>query len=286
MKIQEVVDLFMADCKLRGLSDKTLETYNYQLENVCISLPGKFPPKPESIQVFLANIKGEYQRDSYHRTLKAICNYGIRRKYYKGDNPMLSVTRPRIHKKIPPIIDDTNLLIMPIYLTDLRDKAIIALALDTAIRQGELLNLKRKDILEDRIIVQGKVGYRVVPLSKEVRELILAVPERSDGYIWSGKNRGNKSPRLGKAGLYEISKKYLLLSGYQGGRRFGLQTLRISFGVLYLRDGGDMKSLQLILGHKNIKTTADCYTPLRQQDIIEKHHAHSPGRVFAEVKND
>jgi len=290
MKTQEVVSSFMADCKLRGLSDKTLETYNSQLNNFASAFPGKFPPKPEIIQVFIANLKGEYNRDSHYRTLKDMCNFAKRRKLYKGENPMSSVTRPRIHKKISPIIDEITLLLLPLNLSDpktscLRDKAIIGLALDTAIRQGELLNLKRKDILDDRIVISGKTGYGVVPLSKTVREFILALPERKDGYVWSGRNHGNGDPpRLGKSGLYKICKKYLLLSGYQGERRFGLQTLRVSFGVLYLKDKGDMRSLQCILRHKNIQTTADYYTPYQQQDIVEKHHEHTPGRVFEEAK--
>jgi len=282
MKTKEVVSSFMTNCKLRGLSTKTLEGYNCHCERL-IQLSPKFPPKPEIIQNFLANVKGVYNADSHYRTWHALDNYAHRR--FKTPNFMKSVTRPRIPKQIMPTISNTELDLLSIYLesASLRDKAIIVLFIDTAIRKGEAINLKRKDILEDRIIVHGKTGYRVAPISDITRDLLLSLPVREDGYVFHGTGKYRDNP-LGATGFYKIVKKYLSMVGYQG-KQFGPQTLRRSFGVFHLKDGGDLKSLSLILGHSNINTTANYYTPLLTEDVIQIHHKHTPGRIFENVDN-
>lgn len=279
MKTQEVVANFMADCKLRGLSPDTLQGYNRHNKRL-IEISPKFPPKPAIIQQALADINGEYNTDSHYRTWNAIGNYAERK--YKIPNFMKSVTRPKVHKQIMPTISETQLALLAWRLetASARDKAIMALFIDTAIRKGEAVNLKRKDILEDRIIIHGKTGYRVAPISEIARSLLLALPAHDDGFVFhdmSGKHQ------LRGLGFYRIVRKYLHAVGYDGSQ-FGPQVLRRSFGVFHLKDGGDLKSLSLILGHSDITTTAKYYTPLLTEDVIQIHHKHTPGRIFEEVK--
>ena len=111
------------------------------------------------------------------------------------------------------------------------------------------------------------------------------LPETWDsafGHIINFRQASNEV--LKENGFYDVVKKYLLLAGYAGDKQFGPQLLRRSFGVWWLLDGGDMKSLSLIMGHKSISTTDAYYTPLAINDVIEIHHKHTPGRVFEEVK--
>lgn len=116
-------------------------------------------------------------------------------------------------------------------------------------------------------------------MSEVTRELLLSLPTHEDGLVFHGaKNRPLKS-----TGFYKVVKKYLSMVGYTG-KQFGPQTLRRSFGRFHLKDGGDMQSLSLILGHKSIKTTADYYAPLLTEDVIQIHHKHTPGRVFESSK--
>jgi len=281
MRTQEVVASFMADCRLRGLSPKTLRGYDCHVKRL-IQLSPKFPPKPDTIQEFLATVKGAHNADAYYRTYHALGKYAERR--YKKPNFMRSVTRPRVPKQIMPTISNTELNLLAVFLEKAtpRDKAILALFIDTAIREGEACNLKRQDILEDRIIIHGKTGYRVAPLSSVTRDLLLALSVYEDGYVFHGTHKYRDKP-LGSTGFYKIVKKYLSMIGYSGGKSFGPQILRRSFGRFHLKDGGDMQSLSLILGHRSIKTTADYYAPLLTEDVIQIHHKHSPGRVFENV---
>ena len=279
MKVTEAIVSFMTDCKLRGLSRKTLESYSHHLKNLSALSKG-FPPKPEVIQGFLATLN-PYNADAHFRTFRALDNYAARR--FRTRNFMKSVTRPRIAKQIMPTISAWQLELLAVLLKDapIRDRAIISLFVDTAIRKGEAANLKREDILEDRIIVHGKTGYRVAPLSGFTRDLLLSLPADPDGYIFHGTHR-YRNHRLCATGIYKIVKKYLCKVGYEG-KQASPQILRRSYGVFHLKDGGDLKSLSLILGHSSVATTDKYYTPLLAEDVIEIHHKHTPIKVFQEA---
>ena len=281
MRTTEVVASFMADAKLRGLSYKTRETYAYHCQQLAEISP-QFPPKPDIIQQFLSNFN-PHSADSRYRTYKALDNYAHKR--FKTKNFMCSVTRPRVPREIMPTITELDLNLLATFLVDapLRDQAIMCLFIDTAIRKGEAANLKRKDIYEDRIIIHGKTGYRVAPISAITRDLLLSLPAHEDGYVFHGENKGKKSKPLKSTGFYKIVKRYLSKVGFSHNKQFGPQTLRRSFGVFHLKDGGDLQSLSFMLGHKNITTTSKYYAPLLAEDVIQIHHKHSPIKAFEGV---
>lgn len=280
IKTQRIGDSFLADCRNKKLSPKTLRGYIYHI-NRLIQLSPKFPPKSEIIQRALADISGALNADAYYRTWHALGNYA--RGKYGIANFMDNVIRPRVPKQIMPTISETELNRLAILLREAtpRDKAIIALFIDTAIRNGEACNLKRKDIHEDRIIVHGKTGYRIAPISEVTRDLLLSLPAMTDGYVFYGTGKYRNKP-LASTGFYKIVRKYLKMVGYQG-KQFGPQTLRRSFGRFWLKEVKDIRSLQLILGHESIETTAKYYAPYLAEDIIELHQEYTPGKVFEDV---
>ena len=283
MNMQEVVGSFMADCKLRGLSTRTLEGYSHHLAQLS-QLTHDYPPKPDIIQEFLANVNGgPYSRDAFFRSFRALSNYGHKR--FKTKNFMKSVTRPRIPKQVMPTLSyfELSLLAASMDAATPRDKAILCLLIDTAIRSGEAANLQRRDIQETTVTIHGKTGYRVAPISPSVRDRLLALPIYDDGYVFHGEGASKyHHSRLQKTGFYQVVRKYVRLSGYSG-RQFGPQLLRRSFGKFWLLAGGDLKSLSLILGHASVATTDKYYTPLAIEDVVHIHREHTPIKVFEEV---
>ena len=280
MKTQEVVVSFMADCRLRGLSQKTLEGYN-QHTQALNELSTKFPPKPEVIQLFLAELS-IHSADAHYRTFSAVDNYAHKR--FKTRNFMCSVTRPRVPKQIMPTISESQLRMLAWRLerASPRDRAIFCLLIDTAIRSGELSNLKLVDIHESMIVVHGKTGYRQVPISPVARDLLLSLPVHEDGYVFHGTGRYKNFP-LKKTGVYDLVGKYVRLTGYSGDKQFGPQLIRRSFGRFWFKDGGDPKSLQLIYGHSSLTTTLNYYAAFQAEDVREMHHKHTPIRVFEQI---
>ena len=284
LRTQEVIDSFMADCELRGLAEATRREYRRHLKYLSIFCPQLPPRKLGIIQQVLINVKGSsYNRHSYWRTYRRCANYAV--DTYGIPNFMKGVSQPKRERKILPTMSDVDLSLLPWALETAspRDKAVFVLLLDTAIRQGELCTLKREDMtqFEDRIVVYGKTGYRMVPISPIARELCLSLPVHEDGYIFHGTGRYKDTP-LGKRGIYEIVSRCLNKIGWKYDKR-GAHTLRRSHILYHLKSGGNAKTAQMIAGHSDAATTMRYYAPYLINDVVEAHHKHTPGRIFEQV---
>lgn len=290
--------LFIDNCQLRGLSPITIKNYSQQLRYFEQAFP-ELPSTPEDIEGFLAaRGSGNTQETvhSYFRTLRACYNFLERR--HEVTNPMHKgqVQPPRLKPKVMPTLEATDVQLLAIYGNSqrnealwglcrddgtqnsevgnlLRDNAIIVTFLDTGIRSGEACNLKRDDIKEGYIVVEGKVGQRAVPISDFTRTLLLRLPKYDDGYVFHG-HKG----KLTNSGVYCIVKKALQQIGITGGK-LGSHRLRHTFGRLWVARGGDIRSLQIILGHASITTTQK-YTALAMSDVMHKHKEFSPAHLM------
>ena len=69
------------------------------------------------------------------------------------------------------------------------------------------------------------------------------------------------------------------------GVRVSPHTLRHTFAVLYIRNGGDSFSLQEILGHSTLDMTRR-YVHLARRDVAEQHKKFSPMEFLAERGRD
>ena len=167
--------------------------------------------------------------------------------------------------------------------TGLRDRAILELLFSTGLRVSELVSLNRNQVnLETREFgVVGKGGRsRVVFVSKQsAQSLGRYLRSRLDKYtplfIRIGGRRGvasDEEMRLRQRSIQRLIKRYVRQA------RLPVEatphTLRHSMATDLLRSGADLRSVQEILGHKNISTT-QIYTHLtdaRLREIHEKYH--------------
>lgn len=142
----------------------------------------------------------------------------------------------------------------------MRDAAVIALLYGSGLRISEALGLMRRDMPEpgrgDQIIVHGKGGKtRMVPVLRQVAEMVDAYT-RACPYeleptspLFRGARGGPLSPRIVQ----------LAVERMRGG--LGLpdsatpHALRHSFATHLLGRGGDLRSIQELLGHASLSTT-------------------------------
>jgi len=277
MKLAEAIQLFVTNCELRGLAVSTVKQYRQQLSYM-LEFSDKIITNPADIEAIIASIKGTQEtRHSYFRTYRAAYNFWEKRGIIKN-NPMVNVTAPKLKPKVMPTLEVNEISLLGLFASNERDNTVISLLLDTGIRASELANLRFQDIKlsVNCITVTGKTGQRVVPISEFVADMLLKLPDQKDGYVFHG-----HSGKLTRSGVYRIVSHALTRIGIKGPK-LGPHRLRHTFGRQWIAMGGDTRSLQLILGHSNIKTT-EKYANLNLNDISMKHEKYSPAQLM-EVK--
>ena len=158
-----------------------------------------------------------------------------------------------------------------------RDAAVLALLYGAGLRISEALGLKRVDAgARDAVTVMGKgKKQRMVPLLPQVQKLIADYVAlcpydlTGDGPLFVGAKGGPLSPRIvqlamarlrGALGLPETATPH---------------ALRHSFATHLLARGGDLRSIQELLGHASLATT-QIYTAVDAERLIEAYRSAHP----------
>jgi integrase/recombinase XerD len=162
--------------------------------------------------------------------------------------------------------------------TALRDRTLILFLLDTGIRIGECARLYMSDLnlktgeITIRPFGQGyKTAGRVVLIGETTRRSVLR-------YV-------AKHPRAGSCALFlQPNTEPLTSDGLKNlitrlGRRAGVHAhahkFRHTFAIQYLRNGGDVFTLQRLLGHKSIEMV-NRYLAIVSTDLAAAHRKASP----------
>ena len=154
-----------------------------------------------------------------------------------------------------------------------RDQAVKLVLLDTGMRVGELASLRRHNIQKasDRTgaRIRGKTGDRFVPISPKV--LTLLQNQGQDEHFWLGR----RGP-LTISGLQNIVRRNMRKAGIRPPK-LGPHTLRHTFGVHWVLNGGDVFSLQRIMGHSSLASTM-AYINMSTELLARQHQKFSPIR--------
>ena len=158
----------------------------------------------------------------------------------------------------------------------LRNKAILILLYGCGLRISEALSLNYDDVQnEDHILIKGKgEKERIVPMmpyiKKGIENYLEACPKEiiSGEALFIGKRFSRLSPRIIQ---YALEKIRTALSLPETATP---HALRHSFATHLLDSGGDLRTIQELLGHSSLSTTQK-YTKVETSkllDIYKKSH--------------
>jgi site-specific recombinase XerD len=227
--------------------------------------------EPSTVREFLDTCKSRQNRNgnavssytvhAYARAIRAFLRFLV-----SDDLLDPRVTKrlvmPRLEKKVIPILTPAHLDALMRATTSTRDKAILAVLYDTGIRAQELCGLTLVNVHFDVngawLKVRGKGNrWREVGIGRKARALLHRYihrerPAIDSPYVFQG-NRGPLTPSGLDQLLYALRDR--VGRKYFQGIRVSAHTLRHSFAVAYLEQGGDIYRLSRLLGHTDISTT-------------------------------
>ena len=271
MKTQAAINEFLQSRRARNLSAATVQWYEQRLQPFATFNP-ELPEEPGPIETFLAMRHGEPETiHADFRALRALFRFRTER--YGVPNPMATIKPPRCPKKVMATLEpEQQLRLLAAAGSDVRTKAIVTLLIDTGIRTSEALGLRRQDIKTRTLVVRGKSGQHEVAMSEETRRLLLTlINDSKDEYVFH-----SRKGVLSRYGMYRILRQFYEKAGIPGPK-LGGHRLRHAFGKAWVANGGDLRSLQLQMGHAYISTT-EKYCSLSMNDTIAKHERFTPLR--------
>jgi integrase/recombinase XerD len=294
---------FLAYLELeRGLSRNTLNAYRTDLfqygEHLSSHGLDALKARPADIADFLADLATGNGRppcsaSTIHRKAACLRSFykHLRRDELVGDDPTAALSAPRRAKKLPQVLNYSEVQLLlaaprgdeP---TALRDRALLETMYACGLRASETIGLEVGDVnlREGFLRARGKGSKeRLVPLGRQAIAAI-SVYRRSARPKLIGERHEPKlfvnfrGGPLTRQGLYKIVQRHARAAGLSG--RMSPHTLRHSFATHLLAGGCDLRAVQEMLGHADIATT-QIYTHVaegRLRAAVEQSHPLSKTR--------
>ena len=263
----------------RRISGHTLDGYGRDLRKFLQFITGHlgYPPglqdlealKPRDFRGYLASRHAEgLARSSTARAMSTLRNFFrfMERRGVVENAAIGAIKTPKVPHSVPKALTMEDALTTVITVGDLsdepwigkRDTAVMLLLYGCGLRIGEALGLDRGQVPEeeDSIVVTGKGDkQRLVPVlpvvGSAIRDYVEACPFdlAPDGPLFVGKRGKRLQARV-------IQRQMGILRA-----RLGLpetatpHALRHSFATHLLAGGGDLRTIQELLGHASLSTT-------------------------------
>ncbi|MCD0166355.1 tyrosine-type recombinase/integrase [Deinococcus sp. 12RED42] len=220
---------------------------------------------------------------AYVRGLKALCGWTHQEELLPR-NPAARLERPTLPRRRLPTMtpEAVGRLLAAASATDqpVRDTAVVLALFDTGIRLAELIGLTLDDLQPERGLL------RVI--GKGDKERSVPIGSRALGAVTSYVRRERRARHAGVRHLFlsrlgqpltrsGISIRLSRLSEAAGFAREMTtpHTFRRGFAVEFLRNGGDVFTLQQILGHSSLEMTRK-YVTFLDEDLKAAHLRFSP----------
>lgn len=293
-----MIDGYMLAAESR-LSPHTIADYSNTFRKLTAFLESDLPANEittGTIEAFLAAQKGLKKKTllNYHTGLSALWQWGESRGIVVR-NIIRDITPPKPEiMEIQPFTEEDIKLIFaslsktkPYYTAGRREaqntlhfadrsRAMILLMLDTGVRVSELCDLKVKDVdlRNKQVTVFGKGSKeRSIPISpRTAQSLWRYFTSKPDQLVFMPAFSTDQGLKLDRANVLKQCKRI--------GERAGVQDchphrFRHTFAIQYLRNGGDIYTLQKILGHSTLDMVKR-YLMIAQTDLTAAHRVASP----------
>jgi len=305
-KLSELIEYYEVCNRAEGKSPKTISWYSANLKSFRNYVKSRH--HPDSLDTIDTKLLREYvlylmKRTRYNghpytpaqtellssatihghvRTLRAFFNWLVVEGLVQN-SPAKDLKPPKVTRKVVSTLSDEEigaiLNTFSISPSDARNRTLFMLLIDTGLRIGELVSLKMDDVHMDegylKVMGKGK-KERIVPIGNNAqralqRYLFRFRPKPSNPVI------DNVFLSASSQSLTENSMKLMFtrLAKRSGVCRLHAHLCRHTFATRFLINGGDVFSLQQILGHSTLEMVRH-YVNLASSHIVIQHQKFSP----------
>lgn len=263
--MQEFLDKTRIELRLRNYSPRTIDSYLGCLRDYFIFLRVDFEVLSiDKIRQFLLS------KQDKHFSPQTINLYLHAIKFFYHDvlknNQKVDLKFAKRNNQLPEVLSKEEIKNILSQVTNKKHLLLLSLAYGAGLRVSEVVDLKIKDVLLDELILKVRQG-------KGKKDRITVIPEniKNDLYFLTGERNGedylfesNRGGKLTVRTAQAIFEEALKKSGIKKPASF--HSLRHSFATHLLENGVDVRYVQELLGHANIRTT-QIYTHVTNPSI-------------------
>lgn len=241
-----------------------------------------------SVMAFVQELhKNKKANSSIVRNIIAIRNFYkyLNKQGIINEDPVINYEIPKIERNMPQILtlEEVNKLLNAPDLTTekgIRDKAMLEVMYATGVKVTELLNITTFDINLKLSYIKcrgSKNKERIIPVGSYAVDCInnyLKTRNLLNIYNLDYLFLNLQSTKMTRQGFWKIIKQYAKVAGIN--KEITSYTLRHSFAVHLLQNGADIKSVQELLGHKDMAATQIYSSISRKSKIAEVYKKAHP----------
>jgi integrase/recombinase XerD len=277
------IDTYLTHLRVeRSLADNTLEAYGRDLADFADTMIERGIAEAQSIQTEHVSdwVRGlaeaGLEPSTQARMLVAVRGFykHLMRERIVSEDPARLVDLPKPKKRLPETISYEEIVRLLVAAAENhRDRAIIALLYGAGLRVSEVIHLEMGQLHLDAgvVRVRGKGDKeRDVPIGTQVIDLVQRYLELERSSRLRGRTSDLLFPGRGRSGVYTRQAVFAMLRRL--GQRAALDRvvsphrLRHAFATHLVQGGADLRAVQAMLGHADLRTT-EVYTHVDDEHL-------------------
>lgn len=263
--MQSILEKVKNELQLRNYSSKTVKSYLYYIEKyLSFAQKHRLKFKQKAIKAFLLHLHAKnLSSQTINLSLNAV--KFLYRDVLKSKEK-IDIKCAKRPKKLPVVLSKSEIRKIIITVKNQKHQLILALAYGAGLRVSEVINLKVKDINLEKLTIhlknaKGKKDrITIFPQKLKLDLQNLIVGKDKNNFVFSSERGGKLTTRTAQ----KIFENSLKKSGIKKDATF--HSLRHSFATHLLENGINIRYIQELLGHSNIRTT-QIYTKVTNPSI-------------------
>jgi integrase/recombinase XerD len=256
----------MTALRRRMIDDMTLRNFTPTTIEVYVRCVARFARHfnsspdhlgPEQVRAFLLHLTQERHISfSYYKVTRCALRFFYRVTLGRDDVPA-SIAPLKQPCRLPVVLSPDEVACFFAAITNIKHRALLMTAYAAGLRVSEVTRLRVSDIDSRRMVIRVRLGKgqndRYVMLSPRLLEILRAYwrAARPGDLLFPGASP-EKSITTGS--VLKVCRRARRAAGLD--KRVTVHTLRHSFATHLLESGTDLRTIQVLLGHRSFGTTA------------------------------